>query len=251
MSGFGAGESGERGGKAAGAEGGGNEKEGGSGLRARVRSWAAGSAWAPLVTKALGYLAGFAGLALVGSGALGGVSSKVPGVEAPAAQAAGSSSAPGFAHPPDAGPPPDAGAAGTASSGPQHGAADAGVSADGGGGGGITQDGKVVLNLATEEDLRRLPGIGAAKAKAIVELRTRIGRFRRAEDLLRVKGIGRRRLARLRPLLLVDPPKGEDVLPNQGPTGRGGGALEVQFRRVATVFLTDTRVGAWPPTWSG
>ena len=184
------------------------EKEGGSGLRARVRSWAAGSAWAPLVAKALGYVAGFAGLALVGSGALGGVFSKVPGIDASAAHAAGSNSIPG-AHPPDAGPPVDAGAVGAVSSGAQHGAADAGAPADGGGGGGgggITQDGKVVLNLATEEDLRRLPGIGASKAKAIVELRTRVGRFRRAEDLLRVKGIGRRRLARLRPLLLIDPP---------------------------------------------
>jgi competence protein ComEA len=63
------------------------------------------------------------------------------------------------------------------------------------------------LNLATEEDLKRLPGVGPSKAKAILELRARLGgRFRRVEDLLRVKGIGRRKLARLRPLLLVDPP---------------------------------------------
>jgi competence protein ComEA len=89
-----------------------------------------------------------------------------------------------------------------------HAAADAGAPSDGGAGGGgaITADGKVILNLAGEEDLRRLPGIGASKAKAILELRAKIGRFRRAEDLLRVKGIGRRRLARLRPLLLIDPP---------------------------------------------
>jgi len=60
--------------------------------------------------------------------------------------------------------------------------------------------------MASEEDLRRLPGVGPSKAKAILELRARLGRFRRPEDLLRVKGIGRKRLARLRPLLVVDPP---------------------------------------------
>jgi competence protein ComEA len=91
------------------------------------------------------------------------------------------------------------------SSPPAHPAADAGAPGDAGTGA-ITADGKVILNLAGEEDLRRLPGIGASKAKAILELRGKLGRFRRAEDLLRVKGIGRRRLARLRPLLVIDPP---------------------------------------------
>lgn len=71
---------------------------------------------------------------------------------------------------------------------------------------GVTQDGKVVLNLATEADLRRLPGIGPAKAKAILELRAKMKRFRKVEDLLRIKGIGRRSLKRLRPLVVVDPP---------------------------------------------
>jgi competence protein ComEA len=64
---------------------------------------------------------------------------------------------------------------------------------------------KVILNLATEEDLRRLSGIGPAKAKAILALRAKLGRFKRVEDLLRVKGIGRKRLARLRPLVVLDP----------------------------------------------
>jgi competence protein ComEA len=90
-----------------------------------------------------------------------------------------------------------------------HPAADAGAPGDagaGGGGGAITADGKVILNLAGEEDLRRLPGIGPSKAKAILELRAKLGKFKRAEDLLRVKGLGRKKLARLRPLLLIDPP---------------------------------------------
>lgn len=69
----------------------------------------------------------------------------------------------------------------------------------------VTAEGKVRINVANEQELRRLPGIGATRAKAILALRERLGRFRRAEDLLRVKGIGRRSLARLRPLLIIDP----------------------------------------------
>ncbi len=55
------------------------------------------------------------------------------------------------------------------------------------GGPAVTADGKVAINLATEQDLRRLPGIGATRAKAILALRERLGRFRRPEDLLRVR----------------------------------------------------------------
>jgi len=70
----------------------------------------------------------------------------------------------------------------------------------------VTPDGKIVLNLATETELRKLPGIGKARARAIVEQRERAGRFRRLEDLLRVKGIGPKRLAVLRPKLVLDAP---------------------------------------------
>jgi competence protein ComEA len=64
----------------------------------------------------------------------------------------------------------------------------------------------VILNLATEADLQRLPGIGPTKARAILALRERLGKFRRVEELLKVRGIGRRTLARLRPHIAVDPP---------------------------------------------
>lgn len=70
----------------------------------------------------------------------------------------------------------------------------------------ITPDGKVVLNLASEAELRKLPGIGKSRARAIVEQRERVGRFRRLEDLLRVKGIGPKRLAALRARLVLDAP---------------------------------------------
>ncbi len=71
----------------------------------------------------------------------------------------------------------------------------------------ITPDGRIVLNLATETELRQLPGIGKSRAHAIVEQRERVGRFRRLEDLLRVKGIGPKRLAALRSKLVLDAPE--------------------------------------------
>lgn len=75
------------------------------------------------------------------------------------------------------------------------------------GGAQATADDPVVLNTATVDDLRRLPGIGEKRAEAIMALRTRLGgRFRAVEDLLKVKGIGRVTLRRLRPLVRLDPP---------------------------------------------
>lgn len=72
---------------------------------------------------------------------------------------------------------------------------------------GITPDGKVILNLASITELTRLPGIGQKRAEAIVKLRERLGKFKRITDLLRVKGIGPKSLKKLKPHLVLDPPK--------------------------------------------
>jgi competence protein ComEA len=70
-----------------------------------------------------------------------------------------------------------------------------------------TPDGRVILNLAVESDLVGLPGVGPKKAKAIIELRTKLGgRFKRLEELTRIRGIKRKFLDRLRPRVLLDPP---------------------------------------------
>ena len=49
---------------------------------------------------------------------------------------------------------------------------------------------KIDLNTATAEALQRLPGIGPARAQAIVADREANGPFRIPEDLTRVDGIG-------------------------------------------------------------
>ncbi|MCL2776860.1 MAG: helix-hairpin-helix domain-containing protein [Polyangiaceae bacterium] len=64
----------------------------------------------------------------------------------------------------------------------------------------------VYLNSAGEDELRRLPGVGAKRANAIVALRHRVGRFQRIEDLMRVKGVGRSFIRKWRPLVRLDAP---------------------------------------------
>jgi competence ComEA-like helix-hairpin-helix protein len=71
---------------------------------------------------------------------------------------------------------------------------------------GITADGKVILNVASADELTKLPGVGMKRAAAIVALRTKLKRFKHPSDLLRVKGIGARGLQRMLPHLVLDPP---------------------------------------------
>ena len=59
--------------------------------------------------------------------------------------------------------------------------------------------GTVNVNTATAEELQLLPGIGAARADALVELRKQRGGFKSLEQLKDVKGIGDASLERLRP----------------------------------------------------
>lgn len=75
--------------------------------------------------------------------------------------------------------------------------------------------GVVNINTATEEQLVRLPGIGPSKARAILALRTQMGGFSKVENLLRVRGIGRKTLQKLNPMLTL---KGETTLVSSKPS---------------------------------
>ena len=61
------------------------------------------------------------------------------------------------------------------------------------------------LNRATSEQLEALPGIGEVKAAAILAVRDARGGFRSMEELEAVRGIGPALVAKLRPLLKVQP----------------------------------------------
>jgi competence protein ComEA len=63
---------------------------------------------------------------------------------------------------------------------------------------GLTQPDPTHLNSATLADLEALPGIGPAKAAAILQYREQHGPFAAVEDLARVPGFGPAAVARLR-----------------------------------------------------
>jgi competence protein ComEA len=83
--------------------------------------------------------------------------------------------------------------------------ADAGVQATGQTG---EQQKPLDLNTATTEQLEKLPGIGPATAKLVVEYREKNGPFKKIEELMNVKGIGEKTFLNLKDRITVVPPKG-------------------------------------------
>lgn len=63
---------------------------------------------------------------------------------------------------------------------------------------------KLDLNSATREELMELPGIGEARAEAILEYRAENGKFYGVEELLNITGIGEKSLEKLRGYVMVD-----------------------------------------------
>jgi competence protein ComEA len=64
--------------------------------------------------------------------------------------------------------------------------------------------GTVNINTATPEQLELLPGIGEARAKAVVSMRKQRGGFKSVDELTEVKGIGEAALERLRPFVRTE-----------------------------------------------
>ncbi|MBN2220088.1 MAG: ComEA family DNA-binding protein [Kosmotogaceae bacterium] len=60
------------------------------------------------------------------------------------------------------------------------------------------------LNSCTEKELELLPGIGPAKARAIVDYRTSVGQFSSLDDLLKVRGIGEKTLSSFKEMVTVE-----------------------------------------------
>lgn len=67
---------------------------------------------------------------------------------------------------------------------------------------------RIDLNRATVPELMLLPGVGVARAEAIVLHRVRFGPFREVTDLLAVSGFGERLVDGLRPFAIVGGPRG-------------------------------------------
>jgi comEA protein len=62
----------------------------------------------------------------------------------------------------------------------------------------------VNLNVSSRKELESLPGIGKVLAGRIVTYRSIYGAFQRVNDLVKVSGIGKKRLKRLLPYVTVE-----------------------------------------------
>ncbi len=62
---------------------------------------------------------------------------------------------------------------------------------------------KIDLNATTTKQLQQLPGIGKGLAKRIVEYRTTNGPFKSVEELVKVKGIGKKTYAKMKERLMI------------------------------------------------
>jgi competence protein ComEA len=61
----------------------------------------------------------------------------------------------------------------------------------------------VDLNATTQSELEAVKGIGPAKAKAIIDYRTKNGPFKNVDDLMAVRGFGKASVAKLKGELVI------------------------------------------------
>ncbi len=94
---------------------------------------------------------------------------------------------------------------------------------------------RIDLNLVGEVELDRLPGVGRALARAIVERRREAGPFRSLADLERVPGLGSKSVERLAPYVIL-PGVSEN---RETPGGRGRTVRTAPPERRARLNLND------------
>jgi competence protein ComEA len=64
----------------------------------------------------------------------------------------------------------------------------------------------VNINTANSEELQQVPGIGPATAQKILQMRKSYGPFKSVDDLLAIRGLGEKRLDKMRKYLTVGKP---------------------------------------------
>src|SRR5580693_8318123 len=62
------------------------------------------------------------------------------------------------------------------------------------------------INTANSEQLQQVPGIGPATADKILQMRKSYGPFKSVDDLLAIRGLGAKRLEKMRKYLTVGGP---------------------------------------------
>ncbi len=78
----------------------------------------------------------------------------------------------------------------------------------------------VNINTANSEELQQVPGIGPATAQKILQMRKSYGAFKSVDDLLAIRGLGQKRLDKMRKYLTVGKTNPQRTnAPSNKPTG--------------------------------
>ena len=92
------------------------------------------------------------------------------------------------------------------------------------------------INTATSGELQQVPGIGPATAEKILTMRKSYGPFKSVDDLLAIKGLGRKRLDKMRKYLTV----GKAAAVNKGaPSPKGNATARAPTKPSATPSSED------------
>src|SRR6202521_1677945 len=86
----------------------------------------------------------------------------------------------------------------------------------------------VDLNTATSEELQQVPGIGPATAEKILQMRKSYGSFKSVDDLVAIRGIGKKRLDKMRKYLTIGKPTVAGKAPQPSGCGACAKALAVK-----------------------
>jgi competence protein ComEA len=77
----------------------------------------------------------------------------------------------------------------------------------------------VNINTANSEQLQLAPGIGPATAEKILQMRKSYGAFKSVDDLLAIRGLGPKRLEKMRKYLTIGKPAAQHATPAKACSG--------------------------------
>jgi competence ComEA-like helix-hairpin-helix protein len=78
----------------------------------------------------------------------------------------------------------------------------------------------VNINSATSEELQQVPGIGPSTAEKILQMRKSYGPFKSVDDLLAIRGLGPKRLEKMRKYLVAGKSNSKNTSPAARCSGR-------------------------------